>query len=145
MWAIIEVFGRKLYAGFVTEEEFAGAKLARVEVPEVPTVGVLPGIPAFSKSFGGAAIYGLTRCSEDEARRIAANTRARPVESWLLSDPDPVRRLTQRDPEDAEEIPAKAPGEKPTPEADEDDIPFDRDADGEPYAGSHSDETPGRL
>ena len=141
MWAIIEVFGRKLYAGFVTEEEFAGAKLARVEVPEVPAFGVLPAIPAFSKSFGGAAIYGLTRCSEDEARRIAANTRARPVESWLLHDPDPVRRLAQRDPEDAEEIPADPPAR----EADEADIPFDRDADGQPFAGSHPDEPPGRL
>lgn len=136
MWAVVEIMGRRAYAGLVSETELAGAKLIKVEVPEVPAEAGIPGIPAFFKLFSPSALYGITPCTEDEARRWAANRRETHISSWEIQDRRPLR-LTTRDSEEAEEVPADPPAR----EVDEDDIPFDRDADGEPYAA----ETPGRL
>lgn len=66
-WAVVEIMGHKRIAGRVTEEPIAGTNMLRIDVPEVD------GRPAYTVYHGGSAIYGITPCSEELARRAAAD------------------------------------------------------------------------
>jgi hypothetical protein len=84
-WAIVELFGHKRMAGFVSSQEIAGGSLVRIDVPET-TGSVTDGAPptkAYTKLVGVAAIYGITPCEESVARLAA-----RSIERW--NDPIPV-------------------------------------------------------
>lgn len=74
----VELMGRHVIAGYVSEQVIAGAAMLRVDVP---AVGDLPG---FTKYFGGAAIYGLTPTDEATAKRAVVRLRPRPVEPWIV-------------------------------------------------------------
>lgn len=82
-WAIVELFGHRKLAGFVSEIEWAGEKWVRVDVPK-------PGEPMGSKIWEATplyqpkAIYGITACTERLARETAAATSAAPVTSWEI-------------------------------------------------------------
>lgn len=88
-WAIIELFGHNVIAGFVSEQTIGGAALVRVDVPQVDD-----NHPAFTKFFGGGAIYAMTPTSEQHARQAAAQIRVRPVALYVL--PEPKRQLEVR-------------------------------------------------
>lgn len=92
-WAIVEVLGRKQFAGHVSEQVVAGQALLRVDVPET-TVGNET-IPAFTKFVGPGSIYMLTPTDEATARRVAAALRERPVHVWQMPEP----RGALRDPD----------------------------------------------
>jgi hypothetical protein len=77
-WAIVEVMGHKSYSGFVTAETIAGAAMLRIDVP---AVGKLAG---FTKYLSMQAIYGISPCTEETARRRAEATKATPFESWSV-------------------------------------------------------------
>lgn len=79
-WAIVEVMGHQRYAGMVHEQQVAGAGMIRIDVPEVPQDGRCVALEAYTKLFGVSAIYGLTPCTEEAARRYAAMARKRPFE-----------------------------------------------------------------
>ena len=84
-WAIVELFGHNVIAGRVSEQTIGGAAFIRVDVPEVD------GLPAFTKFYGGAAVYAITPCGEAEARVACAGLRVRPVQPYIvpgLSLPD---------------------------------------------------------
>lgn len=73
-WAILELFGHKRMAGFVSSQQVAGGALVRIDVPatEPTREGEHAGpTPAYTKLVGLAAIYGITPCTEDLARRAA--------------------------------------------------------------------------
>lgn len=73
-WAIVEIMGHKRFAGYVTESEFGGAVMIRVDVPHVTSDTGHP-LPAFSKLFGVSAIYCISPCTEETARAFAASMR----------------------------------------------------------------------
>lgn len=71
-WAVVEVMGHKVLAGWVTEEDLAGVKFLVVDVPELPEVpDVLQARPAFQQWFGAAAIFSVSPCEESKAREIS--------------------------------------------------------------------------
>lgn len=77
-WAIVEVFGHRRHAGRVREEEKFGAKLLRIDVPEL----VAPAAAEASKPieftverwtshwYGGASIFSLTLTDEASVMKI---------------------------------------------------------------------------
>lgn len=69
-YAIVEVMGHRSFAGLVTEHIVAGKGFVRIDVPEDRTVGYAV-VPAYTKIFGTDAIYCISPCSEDAARKCA--------------------------------------------------------------------------
>lgn len=83
-FAIVELMGHNMIAGYVSEQSIAGAAMLRVDVPATDMQ------PAFTKFFGGAAIYGITPTTEAIAARAAQRLSIRPISTWVV--PDPVAR-----------------------------------------------------
>lgn len=81
-WAIIEIMGHTQIAGLVSEQSIAGTALLRVDVPEVN------GHQAFTRFYGGGAIYSITPTTEDLARQAVEALRPRPVTVYGLLLPD---------------------------------------------------------
>ena len=79
-FAIVELFGRNTIAGYVTEISAFGTAFLRVDVPEVN------GQPAYTKLFGGAAIYAVTPTSEEIAKEAAGRLDVRPVQNWIVPE-----------------------------------------------------------
>jgi len=87
-WAIVELLGRHVIAGRVTEQTIAGAGFVRVDVPHISD----PDSPAqcqfgFTKLFGAGAIYAITPTDEATVRAVATRLKTRPIELWVLPDP----------------------------------------------------------
>lgn len=102
-WAIIELFGHNLIAGYVTEQIIAGTAFVRVDVPTAPDKSIVCIPSFFTKIFGPAAIYAITPTNEDTARQAAANLDVRPVSPWIV--PDSRRELPPLTIDDAESQP----------------------------------------
>jgi hypothetical protein len=77
-WAVVEIMGHKRIAGHVTEEPIAGTNMLRIDVPAVD------GRPAYTVYHGGSAIYGITPCTEELARRAASDL------AYMVGSPLPV-------------------------------------------------------
>ena len=91
-WGIVEVMGRRRYAGHITEQEIAGASFVRVDVPEVTTRANFAEtvIPAYTKYVGTGSVYMITPTTEDVARKSAVQ-----IAQWD-GDPLPVSLPTER-------------------------------------------------
>lgn len=83
-FAIVELMGHNMIAGYVSEQSIAGVAMLRVDVPATATQ------LAFTKFFGGAAVYGITPTTEEIAARAAQRLSVRPISTWVV--PDPVAR-----------------------------------------------------
>jgi hypothetical protein len=70
--------GHRKLAGLCSEQEIAGQKVLRLDVPCDP--------PA-TQFYGAGAIYALTPTTEDLARRYAARSAPEPVARWELPAP----------------------------------------------------------
>lgn len=77
-WAIVEIMGHQKYAGLCTEQPVAGVNMLRIDVPESGAE------PAFTKLFGGTAIFSMTPVSEEVARAVARSIQKAPVNVWEL-------------------------------------------------------------
>lgn len=84
-WAVIELMGHRRIGGRVTEQEIAGTKMLRVDIP-----GDGPADYA-TQFYGGSAIYCLTPTTEEMARAAARASRPEPITRWELPQPRPVR------------------------------------------------------
>jgi len=80
-WAVVELMGHHVLAGYVTEAEHFGTALLRIDVPADPED--TEARPAFTKYFGAASIYGVTPCSEEFARVARKRTSERPVSVYM--------------------------------------------------------------
>jgi len=80
IWAIVELMGRHVVAGEVSEVTVAGAGMLRVDVPAVD------GSPGCTKFLGGSAIYAITPVGEAEAREAIRRLKVRPVHIWVVPD-----------------------------------------------------------
>lgn len=89
-WAVLEVMGHRKIAGLVTEVEFAGATMLRIEVPSDPPVVQL---------YGGKSIFAITEETEERCRGYAARHRPEVISRYELP------ATTEREqPVDAEEV-----------------------------------------
>jgi hypothetical protein len=88
-WAIIELFGHNMIAGFISEQVIGGAPFVRVDVPKTADQ------EAYTKFYGGAAIYGITPTTEDTVRTAVAQLQPRPVATWVV--PTQRQLSSQRD------------------------------------------------
>jgi hypothetical protein len=135
-WALVEMMGHQREIGFVTTEYFGGAALFRVDSPEISErdyelkrpeyltvedscrlcpIGTQvrrPAIPAKTRFVAPAALYALTPCTEETARKAIEETVPRsPI---VLHIPEgATKRLVPGEPdpyfdgepyEDAEEV-----------------------------------------
>jgi hypothetical protein len=91
-WSVVELLGRQMIAGRVTEQFIAGVGFVRVDVPEVGD------IKPFTKFYSPKAIYAITPVEESLARSAASRMRARPVDVYVV--PDSSRQLESRDYDD---------------------------------------------
>lgn len=82
-WAIVEIMGHNQIAGLVTEVSAFGTALMRVDVPAVN------GSEAYTKYFGGDAIYAITPTTQEIATEAARRLDVRPVSLWVIPDPKP--------------------------------------------------------
>ena len=76
-FAVVEVMGYQVYAGRVSTAQVFGASFCQIEVPETHAG------PAFTVLIGGASIYRLTPCSEEETLRLAPRS-PRPLSEEAL-------------------------------------------------------------
>lgn len=80
-YAIIELMGRNVLAGYVSEQNIAGVAMLRVDVPAVGE------IEKYTKFVSGAAIYGITPTTQAIAERAAARLQVRPVSEYVVPVP----------------------------------------------------------
>lgn len=76
-WCIVELFGRQVIAGRVTEQTIGGAPFIRIDVPECNSV------PAFTRFYGQGAIYALTPVSEEAAILALRRFRPEPINVYV--------------------------------------------------------------
>lgn len=70
-WAVVEVMGHTMFAGWVTEQVIGGCPFVRVDVPAVETASGAQRL-GFTQLLGQGAIYSITPCSEEVARLTQA-------------------------------------------------------------------------
>ncbi|MFH0899046.1 MAG: hypothetical protein V2A73_00300, partial [Pseudomonadota bacterium] len=63
-WAILELLGHRRLAGYVTEQEIAGAGLLRIDVPGDDGV-------VATQFYSPASLYCMTPTTEEIARAVA--------------------------------------------------------------------------
>lgn len=76
-WCIVELFGRQVIAGLVTEQVIGGTSFIRVDVPEVE------GNSGFTRFYGNGAIYAMTPLSEEAAMVVLKRFRPEPVNVYV--------------------------------------------------------------
>lgn len=82
-WAVVELMGHNVIAGFVSEQAQYGVAMLRVDVPGNESQA------EFTKFYGGSSIYGITPTTEEIARHAAARLAVRPISHWTVPDPKP--------------------------------------------------------
>lgn len=80
-WAIVELYGRNIIVGDLSEQLVAGSPMLRVDVPAVD------GQDGFTKFYGSGAIYAITPTDKDTALSAVAGLRKKPIEVWKLNLP----------------------------------------------------------
>lgn len=99
-WGLLEMFGHQRLAGLLTEQTIGGCHFIRIDVPEVE------GVQGYTRFFTNGAIYGMTITTEEVARGLAANLRARPVQAYELRSVEPARQIAHNEPaDDDDEVP----------------------------------------
>ena len=112
-WCIVEIMGRQVIAGRVTEQVIGGTAFIRVDVPEVDDE------PAFTRFYGSSAIYAMTPVSEEVARVALKRFRPEPVNVYVPE----LRQLTASTLDD-DSIGDDEPQEDDEWESDVEELPF---------------------
>lgn len=97
-WAIVELMGHQRIAGLCSEQAIAGTNMLRVDVPELGQQ------TAFTKFYGGNAIYAITPTDEATARMALSHMETRPVDRWLVPDRPAALPAGQSDVHDVDEF-----------------------------------------
>jgi hypothetical protein len=77
-WCVLELMGHRRLAGYVTEQEIAGAGMFRIDLPGEDK-------PVATQFYSPAAVYCLTPTTEEIARAIAKRNQPEPVQRWELA------------------------------------------------------------
>lgn len=87
-WAVVEIVGHSLVAGYVSAQDIAGAAFVRVSVPPIaydPASAVSSWeSTGFDKFYNPAAIFAIVPTTEAVAREAAGRIAARPVKPWVV-------------------------------------------------------------
>lgn len=83
-WAIVEMMGRQIIAGQITEVLVVGCPMLRVDVPGVPADLHHESISAYTRFIGAKALYSILPTDEASARHSVASLRARPVSEYVI-------------------------------------------------------------
>lgn len=75
-WAVVELFGHTVLAGYVSDCQIGDATFIRVDVPDIPNSD------GFTKLFSAGAIYAMTPCTEEKARMTIVQRKPRPFDTW---------------------------------------------------------------
>lgn len=90
-WAVLELLGHRKLAGYVTEQEVAGAKMLRLDVPHPDGPRYVENTTledfAATQFYSPAALYCLTPVAESVARGFAQRAQPAPVSQWELPQP----------------------------------------------------------
>lgn len=78
-WAVLELMGHRRLAGWLSEQQLAGATFLRLDIP---------GNPQATQLYAPGAVYCITPTTEDTARLIASRSRPSPVQPWELRMPE---------------------------------------------------------
>lgn len=102
-WAILELMGHRRLAGYVREQNVAGAGFLRIDVPDPKEDAERP----FSATqlYAPGAIYCITPTTEDIACRLARANQPAPVSRWELPAADREEPETPTDAEEVDESP----------------------------------------
>lgn len=84
-WAILEMMGHRRLAGYVREQEIAGAGMLRLDIYGSETGDVAVATQFYSPS----ALYCLTPTTEDIARKLGERLRPAPVTRYEIEPPKP--------------------------------------------------------
>ncbi len=76
-WAIVELMGHRRLAGYVCEQQVAGAAFLRLDIPG-------DGGTVATQLYSPAAVYCITPTTEATARKVASGSRIAPVQRWEL-------------------------------------------------------------
>lgn len=87
-WMLVELLGRRKFAGLVREVEIAGAGLLRIDVP----AGAGPALTTFVPV---ASLYAITPITEALAREYAVHNSYQPITAWELPRPQLTARETE--------------------------------------------------
>ncbi len=74
-WVILELLGHRRLAGYLTEQQIAGASFLRLDVPSEP--------PA-TQYYAPTSVYAITPTTEEMARQVSRRNRPAPVQRWEL-------------------------------------------------------------
>ena len=78
LWCIVELMGHQKIAGKCTEQSLAGVNMLRVDVPETEKQ------PAFTKFYGGTAIYAINPVDEETAIANINHLNVAPIQVWNI-------------------------------------------------------------
>lgn len=95
-WAILELMGHRKLGGRVSEALIAGAPFIRIDVPGAE-------VDVATQFYAPAAVYCITPCSEDLARRTAAAYKPAPVTEYDLPSRPRLAAQTDSGPTDEPE------------------------------------------
>ena len=87
-WVILEIFGHKVIAGYMSRDEYLGAPMIRLDVPATEN------FPAFTRHYHPNAIYSVTYVSEEAARMTAESIEENPVSVYVPALGD-LRRMQE--------------------------------------------------
>lgn len=76
-WVILELFGHKVVAGYLTKDESLGAPLIRLEIPETSRS------QGFTRHYHPNAIYSCTYVNEQAARLTAEQVHESPINIYV--------------------------------------------------------------
>lgn len=82
-WAIVELFGRQVIAGEISEVTIADSTMLRVDVPPVNDR------KAYTKFYGGSAVYAITPTDQASGLHAARHLDKPPISEWTI----PLRQI----------------------------------------------------
>lgn len=91
-WAILELMGRKVVAGYLVKDDWQGHAMLRIDVPATSA------FPAFTQVYGPQAVYCITYVSKEVARITAEHNLVNPV-SVYVPDLQDMKRVRQENDE----------------------------------------------
>lgn len=77
-WAIVELMGHRRLAGYLTEQQIAGAGFLRLDIPGID------GEQAATQYYAPSSVYAITPVTEEAARAVARRNHPEPIHYYEL-------------------------------------------------------------
>lgn len=81
-WVMLELMGHRRLFGLLTEQEIAGGKFLRIEIPNCKTG------PSMTQFYSPSAVYAITPMAENFCRKMAAGNHPAPISRYELPAPE---------------------------------------------------------